>query len=157
MILEEIPLQSGIADQTVDIVLNETPYTLRITWNERFQYWSCSLFERDGDPIVESAKMVNNTGLLKRFTDSRLPNGDLFFVHKSGLTYRPTFDDIGGNTYGLFYFDENATLNADGSISIIRDDITILPPPESEPSTVWDGGMTIWDNGNTTWYQDGTV
>lgn len=104
MILNEIPLIAGQADQTLDVTLDGNPYTLRILWNTRFEYFSLSISEKDGDTILTNIKMVNNYPLLKRF--KRLPmDGDLYFIHRGGATYRPTFDDIGTNTYGLYYYD----------------------------------------------------
>lgn len=103
MILEEIPLLAGASDQTADIVLDDQPLTIRVLWNERFGYWSLSVLERDGSPLITNVKMVNNYPLTGRFHLLDLP-GDLYFLHKAGKTYRPTFDDVGGE-YGLFYFD----------------------------------------------------
>ena len=103
MILEEIPLVSGSADQTVDVTLDNIPYTIRVLWNERFQYWSLSIYYRDGSPILLNIKMVNNYPLVKRFARLQM-KGELFFMNRAGLSYRPGFDDVGGQ-YGLFYYD----------------------------------------------------
>lgn len=106
MIIEEIPLIAGASDQTADIVLDERPFTIRVMWNERFGYWSLSVSERDGSTLITNVKMVNNYPLTGRFHLLELP-GDLYFLHKAGKTYRPTFDDVGGE-YGLFYYDEES-------------------------------------------------
>lgn len=107
MILEEIPLLAGASDQTADIVINDEPFTIRVLWNERGGYWSLSMLERDGSPILTNIKMVNNYPLTGRFHLLGLP-GDLYFLHKAGKTYRPTFEDVGGE-YGLFYYDAELT------------------------------------------------
>lgn len=107
MILEEIPLVAGFTDQTSDIVLNNQPYTIRVQWNTRFEYWALSLYEREGDPLLVGIKMVQNYPLIQRFQKVNVV-GDLYFLHRGGKTYRPGFDDIGTNTYGLFYYDPEA-------------------------------------------------
>lgn len=109
MILEELPLLAGEPDQTVDVTIDNQPYTLRALWNERFGYWSLSVNERDGGPILTNIKMVNNYPLVKRF--ARLPiAGDLYFVSRSGKIDRPTFEDVGGD-YGLFYYDPETPID----------------------------------------------
>jgi len=109
MILQEIPLIAGAPDQTVDVTLDGVPYTLRVLWNERFGYWSLSIYYRDGDAILLNIKMVNNYPLVKRFARLSM-KGDLYFLNRAGLTYRPGFDDVGGQ-YGLFYYDPETVTN----------------------------------------------
>lgn len=109
MILLEIPLQKNSADQTADIVLDSIPYTIRVLWNERFGYFSLSVSERDGTAILTNIKMVNNYPLVGRFKRLKI-KGDLYFIHRGGKTYRPTYDDI-GNDYGLFYYDAQTPIS----------------------------------------------
>jgi len=138
MILLEIPLQTQSADQTLNVTLADVPYTLRVLWNERFQYFALSISELDGDIILANIKMVNNYPLIKRF--QKLPfAGDLYFVHKGGKTTRPTFDELGID-YCLYYYD------------------TEILPTYPQPATpigatqsVWDMGNTIWDSGTSNW------
>jgi len=101
-IFYEIPLIAGFSDQTADITLDDLPYTIRVLWNERFGYWSLSINERDGEPILTNIKMVAMYPLVKRYKRLKM-RGELYFVHRGGKTYRPGFDDVGGE-YGLFYY-----------------------------------------------------
>lgn len=104
MILYEIPLTPQSADQTLDIAIEGIPYTLRVLWNERFQFFSLTIRQRGGVDILTNVKMVPYYPLVGRYR--RLPfNGDLYFIHRAGKTYRPGYDDIGGDAYGLFYYD----------------------------------------------------
>jgi len=137
MILQEIPLLSGSADQTLDVTLDNVPYTLRVLWNERGGYWSLSIAFRDGDQILTNVKMVNNYPLVKRFQRLDMA-GELFFISRSGKTYRPTYDDV-GNEYGLFYYDPEVAADLPQPI----------PPRGSTQS--------IWDMGNSIWIDDGLV
>lgn len=93
----------GAADQTADITLSGQTFSMRILWNERFQYWSFSLSERGGVPLITNVKMVPSFGLIRRFHKVDLP-GDIFFLHRSEKLTRPTFEDLGTN-YLLYYFD----------------------------------------------------
>lgn len=133
-ILQEIPLQSGKSDQTLDVTIAETPYTLRVLWNERFGYWSLSISYRDGEAILTNIKMVNNWPLTGRYRRLEL-DGDFYFVHKAGKTYRPTYDDVGCE-YGLYYFDPETVADLPTPIA-----------PRGSTQSVWDGGNTIFIDG----------
>lgn len=136
--LLEIPLTPNSADQRLDVTIADIPLTLRILWNERFGYWSLSVAYIDGEAILTNIKMVNNTPLTWRYR--KLPfAGDFFFVHKSGKTYRPTYDDVGGE-YGLFYYDPETAL-----------DLPVPAAPRGSTQSIWDGGNTIWDGGASNW------
>ena len=103
-ILFEIPLIPQSSDQTLDITIEDVPYTMRVLWNERFQYFALSISEKGGDPIISNVKMVNDFPLVGAYRLFPFA-GDLLFLHRGGKTYRPTYDDIGGDAYGLFYYD----------------------------------------------------
>lgn len=107
MIAYEIPLVASTTDQTLDIAIEGIPYTMRVLWNERFQFFTLTIRERGGGDILTGIKMVPYFGLVARYR--KLPfKGDLYFIHRAGKTYRPGFDDIGGDAYGLFYYDPEA-------------------------------------------------
>lgn len=143
-ILEEIPLLADESDQTADIVIAGEPYTLRMLWNARFKYWSLSLSDRDDEPLLVNVKVVPNYPLVGRYRRTTFA-GDLYFVHRAGKTYAPTFDDVGGSSgYGLFYYDAETPKD--------------YPTPLESVgflSTIWDGGETQWDVvdgvGTTVW------
>lgn len=137
-ILYEIPLQSNSADQTLDVTIAEIPYTMRVLWNERFGYWSLSIAYRDGEAILTNIKMVNNWPLTSRYSRLDLP-GDFYFVHKAGKTYRPTYDDVGGE-YGLYYYDPEDEL-----------DLPVPAVPRGSTQSIWDSGNAIWDGGASNW------
>lgn len=134
----EIPLTPQSSDQTLDIVIADIPYTLRVLWNERFQYFALSIQEKGGEPILTNVKMVPYFPLFGTY--QLLPfKGDIYFIHKGGKTYRPGYDDIGGDAYGLFYFDPETPITYPLPL--------VVPPIES----IWDLGTSIWDSGNTHW------
>ena len=143
MILEEIPLLAGEQDQISSITIADVTYTLRMLWNERFGYWSLSLLDDFGDAILTNIKCVNNYPLVSRYQKTTF-DGDLFFIHRGGKTYRPTFDDVGNNTYGLFYYDQQEAKDYPTPLSAV-----------GYLSSIWDAGVTQWDVvdavGTSTW------
>ena len=137
MILLEIPLINS-PDQTLDITLDNVPYTLRVLYNERFGYFSLTVSEKDGDVLLSNIKMVNNYPLVGRY-QRLIMKGDLYFIHKGNKTTRPTLDEI-GIEYGLYYYD--------------AEDVIVYPVPNSptgSTQSVWDGGNTIFDGGSSNW------
>lgn len=100
----KIPLVAETTDQTVSVELDGNPYILRVLWNERFGYFSLSIYTADEQPILLNIKMVKNYPLIGRFKDERLPFGDLYFVQEKGTNERPIYEDVGGNC-GLYYFE----------------------------------------------------
>lgn len=89
-----IPVESGLADQQMDISLEGKVFTLRVTWNEFAGYWYLTLFHRAGEPIIEGVKMVKNIFLLKRYQLSELA-GDFIFLDNNSGKLRPDFDSLG--------------------------------------------------------------
>lgn len=107
MILQKIPLFEQTTDQTLTVELEGNPYRMRILWNERFGYWSLSLYTVAGEPLVEGIKMVTNYDLTSRFKDERMPYGALYFVREKGPYKRPDYNDL-AVTHSLYYYSPDA-------------------------------------------------
>jgi len=137
-ILFEIPLTAKSSDQVLDIVIENVPYTIRVLWNERFQYFALSIAEKGGEDIVTNVKMVPYFPLVQSFRMFPFA-GDIFFIHRGGKHYRPTYDDIGGDAYGLYYYDAETP---------IVYPLPLTPPPVE---SIWDAGASIWDAGSSHW------
>lgn len=90
----KIPVDSGIADQQMDISLEGKVFTLRVTWNEFAGYWHFTLSHRAGEPIIKYIKMVKNVFLLERYQLSELA-GDFIFLDNNSGKSRPDFDSLG--------------------------------------------------------------
>ena len=97
-----IPLTPDTSDQRISTELDGNPYIIRVLWNERFGYFSLSLYTIAGDPILENIKMVTNYDLTSRFKDERMPAGPLYFVRRKGPYKRPEYSDL-GVTHFLYY------------------------------------------------------
>ena len=142
MILEEIPLLPDTTDQLVDVVLSDNPYTLRVLWNETFGYFSLSVFEREGAVIFENIKMVKNYPLIKRFKDTRLPVGELYFIDNKNKNPRALYSSIGTNDYSLMYFVPEVVTSVESVV------ITAAP---AVSGSIWDSGLTVFDGGASSW------
>ena len=139
MIFEAIKPLTGVTDQLIDVVLSNNPYTLRILWNERFGYWSLSIYERDGAVIVENIKMVKDYPLVGQYKDTRLPVGDLYFIDPKSRSTRPDYDAFTDYVLAYYVPDEIATVGASTQVTNVLS------------GSIWDGGLSSWDNGASTW------
>lgn len=142
-LLQKIPLIPDSADQILSIVLDDNPYKLRVIWNERFGYFSLSIYTADDAPILLNIKMVKNYPLTDKFANTLLPFGVFFFVQESSQNERPTFEDLGGG-YNLYYYEPDIAIAATGVVGEVVEPLI---------GTIWDSGMTTWDSGDTTWDQ----
>ncbi|QBH97291.1 hypothetical protein EKN56_13315 [Limnobaculum zhutongyuii] len=97
----KIPLQAGIADQQLDIILDEQPLTIRVTWNGDGEYWYFTLSHRNGDTILNGIKMVKNIPLISRY-QIKSPPGDFIFLDNNSNKERPDFYSL-GNDYLFLY------------------------------------------------------
>jgi len=142
MILAEIPLLSDTTDQLVDVVLSDNPYTLRILWNERYGYFSLSIYARDGAVILENIKMVKNYPLIGRFKNTLLPIGDLYFIDNKNKNSRALYESIGTGDYSLVYYvpDDVVTIES-----------VVITPVEAVSGSIWDSGLTVFDGGSSVW------
>ncbi len=103
---QRIPLQPNTTDQLVRVELGGNPYILRILWNERGGYFSLTVMTADEAPIVVNVKMVKDYPLVKRFKNTLLPAGELYFVQEKGKSARPTYADLETN-FGLYYHERD--------------------------------------------------
>ena len=139
MIAVEIPFSAGRSYQSTDVTIDNVPLTLTMLWNEYGQYWSLSVAELGGEVLISNVKCVASYPLTSRYQRTGL-KGDFYFLHRSGLSPRPTFDDLGTN-YSLYYFD-----------AATPETLPTPIPATGSLTTIWDDGATVWDGGDTTWF-----
>lgn len=62
-------------------------YRLRLTYNQRFDSYSLSVYT-DGDiPLIEGIPLTLNVSLLGKYVDPRLPPGSIYCVpNQAGIT-----------------------------------------------------------------------
>jgi len=141
MILAEIPLLADTTDQLVDVVLSDNPYTLRILWNEKYGYFSLSIYARDGAVILENIKMVKNYPLISRFKNTLLPVGDLYFIDNKNKHSRALYESVGTGDYSLVYYVPD----------VILSDVVVITQVAAVSGSIWDSGLSVWDGGASVW------
>lgn len=138
-----IPLLNSTTDQTLDLTISNNPYTLRVLWNDRFEYFSLSILDLNQEPILTNVKMVKNYPLIGQFKNTRLPRGEFYFIdERQRLGDRPGYDDLGVN-YNLYYVEPELIVTAAAQV------IEISAPVIG---SVWDSGLSEWESG-TLWDQ----
>ena len=139
----KIPLLAETTDQLVHVEFDGNPYILRVLWNERFGYFSLSIYTADGEPVLLNVKMVKDYPLIGRYKNTRLPFDEFYFVQEKGAPRRAEYGDLGVN-FELYYYEPDTVVTAQP----VR--LTIAP---AVIGTVWDSGLTTWDAGATLWDQ----
>lgn len=86
-------MYKGESDQTVNEVLDGTPVILRFKWNTRFSFWSMSIYDRQGEPLLMGIKLVRDFPLLDRLNLTNIP-GDFTLVRLFGDWDYPRFDSL---------------------------------------------------------------
>ncbi|SEQ64648.1 hypothetical protein SAMN05216522_10519 [Rosenbergiella nectarea] len=96
-----IGLQSGLADQTSELAIGSETMTLRVKWNQRFNFWSLSLYDRESSIIIGGIRMVRDAPLLQNL---RVPNidGEFIFIRQFGDKAEADFNSL-GNDFVLVY------------------------------------------------------
>lgn len=138
----KIPLLPDVTDQFVSVELDNQPYTIRVLWNERFQYYSLSLYTADRTPILTNIKMVKDYPLIGRFKYPLLPRDELYFVQEKGAPRRPQYGDLAVN-FNLYYHEVDVVVTP----TIVAEELPVAL------GTEWDSGFTAWDSGSTLWDQ----
>lgn len=96
-----IGLQQQIPDQTSELAINDVTLTIRVKWNQRFSFWSLSIYDRDSNIIIAGVRMVRNSGLLQGI---RIPciDGEFLFIRQYGDKSEADFYSLGAD-YALVY------------------------------------------------------
>lgn len=87
--------------QTVN--LDGTVYRLSFAWNYRAGYWSTSILDAAGTPLLQGVRLVLGLYLLRQYATPGLPPGDLLAVDPSGTISEPAFDDLSSGRVTLTY------------------------------------------------------
>ncbi len=100
----EVPLAFDTPLYTIRVTLDGVEYILKFDWNDRENRWYMGFFSIDEDPLAVGIKVVANWPLLRRFTDDRLPPGELFATDLSPmLGESPTYSELGTRVRLMYY------------------------------------------------------
>lgn len=103
--LTEIPTRSDLPRYAETVELAGDQYRLEFSWNTRDARWYVSILTAAGDQIVMGLPIVADFPLLRRFTDTRLPDGELWAWDMSGDGLEPGQYDL-GDRVRLFLVEE---------------------------------------------------
>lgn len=90
-------------DQWVDEVFDGVPVSMRIKWNDRFQFFTISIYNRQRTPFVEGVKLTRDYPLIHSFRLSGAP-GELYCVRVYGDKEKPAFESF-PEEFTLVYLD----------------------------------------------------
>lgn len=96
-----IDLVPEFPDQKINVVLDDFSATLRIQWNERYGFWTLSIYTRDQQPVIEGVKMVRDFPLLQGLHLQQF-TGDFVFLRINGGKDRPDIMSP-GDDFQLLY------------------------------------------------------
>jgi hypothetical protein len=102
MALIELPLRNDVPAFTFQTDLDGTTYTFKFHHNSRMDRWAFDILTANEDPIVSGVLVVTGTLLLERFSDPRLPQGDMFVLNKADENASPVRDDLQKNVFILY-------------------------------------------------------
>lgn len=75
--------------------LDGTDYVLRFKYNQRENCWYLTVGLPDGTDLVRGIKLVCHWPLLRRFTDERLPLGELVVISNTDDDSPPGLEELG--------------------------------------------------------------
>ena len=101
-----IPLRNDIPSYEFKVDLDGTTYTMAIRYNSRLATWIMDLKTEQDESIVLGVPILLGTILFDRFSDSRVPPGDLFIINIEDETAEATRDNLGENV--LLMYEEAA-------------------------------------------------
>lgn len=102
MALIQLPLRSDVPAFTFQTDLDGTTYSFKFRYNSRMDRWAFDILTANEEPIVSSVLVVAGTFLLERFSDPRLPQGDLFVLNKEDENASPGRNDLQKNVFILY-------------------------------------------------------
>lgn len=72
MLFIEVP---DMNDSISTISIDGKEYGLRFTYNEKYDYWSFGLYDKESHPIVAMTRIVPNFPIFHSYTDTDIPDG----------------------------------------------------------------------------------
>lgn len=77
-----------------EITLNNVPYIFSFYWNNRGEFWTMDITDREKNEIIRGVKLVNNYELLEMFSNDKLPDGKLWVIDLMQTMDNITYDDL---------------------------------------------------------------
>ena len=87
------------------IDLDQRSYLLRFDFNQRSNRWMLSFFDTDENPILLGIPLHIHSSLIGRYSDPRLPLGEMMLYDTSQRWEECAFEDLGARC--LLLYDPN--------------------------------------------------
>ena len=102
MALIELPLRSDVPAFTFQTDLDGTTFSFKFRYNSRMDRWAFDIATANNEPIISGVLVVTGALLLERFSDPRLPQGDMFVLNKEDENVSPGRNDLQKNVFILY-------------------------------------------------------
>lgn len=98
-----LPFPSNAASRQ-QIILDDVPYGLLLTWNERTAGWSLGLEDRDGAPVILGRRIVLQLDILSGYRHlPGIPTGGIFALDTAGKLSVISREDMPSGRVALYY------------------------------------------------------
>lgn len=102
MTVIEIPTRNDILAYQYKVLLDNTYYVLRFTYNKRIERWLLDIMDTDEVVLKGGILLVSGFNLIGRYKDVTLPKGVLFTIDLKGGNTTATMDTFGINVALLY-------------------------------------------------------
>ena len=102
MAIIQLPLRNDVPAFTFQTDLDGTTFMFKFRYNSRTDRWAFDIQTANEYPIVSGIAVLTGTSLLERFSDERLPDGELFVLNKEDETASPGRSDLQENVFILY-------------------------------------------------------
>lgn len=101
MSYEVLPIDGGIPNYSVNVILSDVEYVFTLLWNERGQFWTMGIYLTD-DTLLATMKIVSDWSLTRVHTNELLPPGKILCINTSDDGTEPDFYSL-GNKHLIVY------------------------------------------------------
>lgn len=92
---------------TEEITFGDTPYILTFNWNNRGEFWTLDIADREQNDLLTGMKLTNQNEIFRLFSTENLPRGSLYIVDNRNKFDNIEYDSfINGNCSLVFEDDE---------------------------------------------------
>jgi hypothetical protein len=91
-----LPTRTDSPYYDFEVELDGRSFVLTLLWNGRDSSWYLDIADDSSTPLLSGRKLVLGAPLLSRFSDARLPPGELILVDTTGKDAEAGLEDLGG-------------------------------------------------------------
>lgn len=108
-----VPIDNKFSSFSQEVILDEIPFRFLFTFNNRFEFWSLEIQNREEATLIGSIRLVLNFGLTDQYPDRDLPPGQLYCIDTTEKEITVERFNIGQNEDGteapvqMLYIPEN--------------------------------------------------